>query len=158
MLAKRNRAGEEKGAAIVEFAFLLVFLLLLTMGITEIGRAFWYYSALQKATRDGARCLSVQPWVGGADSKCVDLVWQSARSAGVVNHVSGAPVMLSAANVRVDCGSGSCSWGSGTTPEYVRMHIDNFNMGWIWSFGAPLPQTGGSSGIKVQATMPYMGK
>ena len=153
---KTHTGRGEKGTAIVEFAFLMVFLLLLTMGITEIGRAFWYYSALQKAARDGARCLSIQPWAAGQESKCVTLVFDSANSAGVVNHVGGTPVVLNAANVRIDCGSGSCSWGSGAKPEYVRVHIDGFNMGWLWSLGTPLPQAGGSSGIQVQAAMPYM--
>ncbi|PWB54692.1 MAG: hypothetical protein C3F18_06585 [Nitrosomonadales bacterium] len=156
MFVKTHRNGCEKGAAIVEFAFLMVFLLLLTMGITEIGRAFWYYSAMQKAARDGARCLSLQPWAAGQESKCIDLVWQSANSAGVVNHVGSAAVALNAGNVRIDCGGGSCSWGSGARPEYVRVHIDGFNMGWIWSFGTPLPDAGGNSGINVQAAMPYM--
>ena len=47
------------GVAAVEFALLLFLLLILVAGIVEFGRAFWYYDALAKATRDGARFLSM---------------------------------------------------------------------------------------------------
>jgi len=43
-----------RGAAVVEFAIVLTLMLLITAGIFEFGRAFEYYDALAKATRDGA--------------------------------------------------------------------------------------------------------
>jgi hypothetical protein len=46
------------GAAVVEFALLLILLLIVVAGIIEFGRTFWYYDALTKATRDGARFMS----------------------------------------------------------------------------------------------------
>jgi len=52
---KRNM----RGVAVVEFALLLFLLLILVAGVVEFGRAFWYYDALTKATRDGARFLSM---------------------------------------------------------------------------------------------------
>jgi Flp pilus assembly protein TadG len=48
-----------RGVAVVEFALLLFLLLILVAGIVEFGRAFWYYDAVTKATRDGARFLSL---------------------------------------------------------------------------------------------------
>jgi Flp pilus assembly protein TadG len=48
-----------RGVAVVEFALLLFLLLILVAGIVEFGRAFWYYDAVTKATRDGARFLSM---------------------------------------------------------------------------------------------------
>lgn len=53
-----RRGGTERGAAAVEFALLLFLLLIIVAGIVEFGRTFWYYDALTKATRDGARFLS----------------------------------------------------------------------------------------------------
>src|SRR5947199_7047109 len=47
-----------RGAAAVEFALVLTVMLLITAGIFEFGRAFQYYDALAKATRDGARYMS----------------------------------------------------------------------------------------------------
>jgi Flp pilus assembly protein TadG len=52
---KRNM----RGVAVVEFALLIFLLLIVVAGIVEFGRAFWYYDALNKATRDGARFLSM---------------------------------------------------------------------------------------------------
>src|SRR3989441_7028931 len=50
-----------RGAAVVEFAIVLTLMLLITAGIFEFGRAFQYYDALAKATRDGARLMSAAP-------------------------------------------------------------------------------------------------
>src|SRR2546426_4881806 len=47
-----------RGAAAVEFALLIIPLLMIVTGIIEFDRPFWYYDALVKGTRDGARYLS----------------------------------------------------------------------------------------------------
>ena len=50
----------QRGVAIVEFALILPFLLLLTFITTEFGRAIWQYNTLAKSVRDSARYLSLQ--------------------------------------------------------------------------------------------------
>jgi Flp pilus assembly protein TadG len=50
----------QRGAAAVEFAILAIPLLVILTGITEYGRALYYYNAIAKAARDGARLLSTQ--------------------------------------------------------------------------------------------------
>lgn len=50
----------QRGVAIVEFALILPFLLLLTFITTEFGRAIWEYNTLTKSVRDAARYLSIQ--------------------------------------------------------------------------------------------------
>lgn len=47
-----------RGTAAVEFALLLIPMLLLVFGVTEIGRALFQYNTLAKAVRDSARMLS----------------------------------------------------------------------------------------------------
>lgn len=139
-----------RGVAVLELAFTLIFLLLLTVGITEIGRAFWYYSALQTAARDGARCLSNQKWVTGAPiSDCETLVVNDVNSAGV------RPQLTTTANVTIFCDGVSCNWGSGVVPEYVTVQV-NSSMQWLWAITAGTPQAGDSVGLKAVATMPYM--
>jgi Flp pilus assembly protein TadG len=54
----QNLKNPQRGVAAVEFAIVLIPLLLITAGIVEFGRVFWYYDALSKAGRDGARYLS----------------------------------------------------------------------------------------------------
>lgn len=53
-----NRRTRERGAAIVEFAIVLVPLVVLVMGVAEFGHAIYQYEALTKATRTAARYLS----------------------------------------------------------------------------------------------------
>ena len=47
-----------RGAVAVEFALLLIPLLLLALGVTEYGRALYQYNSLVKTVRDSARLLS----------------------------------------------------------------------------------------------------
>ncbi len=147
-------AATQKGTAVIEFSLVLVFLLLLTIGITEIGRAFWYYSAIQKATREGARCLSMQAWSSPAPSgveDCRNLVRDDANAARVW------PVLTSA-KVQIDCVNPDgvpCSWGGGITPpEYVTVRLVNYKMIWIWNVAGGLTRDGAE--LQVSATMPYM--
>lgn len=55
-----RRFQAQRGVAAVEFALLVIPLLVLLTGITEMGRALYYYNAIAKAARDGARLLSTQ--------------------------------------------------------------------------------------------------
>ena len=57
---RRGHEERQKGTAIVEFALVLPFLLLLTFITTEFGRAIWQYNTLAKSVRDAARYLSLQ--------------------------------------------------------------------------------------------------
>lgn len=47
-----------RGVAAVEFAIVLIPLVLIGFGITEFGRAIYSYNTLVKAVRDGARYLT----------------------------------------------------------------------------------------------------
>lgn len=50
----------QRGAALVEFALILPFLLILVALTTELGRAIHYYGTLTKSVREAARYLSVR--------------------------------------------------------------------------------------------------
>ena len=50
-----ERARDERGAAIIEFALVAPLLLALVWGIIETGRAFYTINSLASAVRDGAR-------------------------------------------------------------------------------------------------------
>ena len=50
----------QQGAAIVEFALILPFLLVLTFTVTEMGRAFYQYNVLVKSVREAARYLTTR--------------------------------------------------------------------------------------------------
>jgi Flp pilus assembly protein TadG len=50
----------QEGVALVEFALVLPFLLMLSLLATELGRAVYRYNTTAKAVRDAVRYLSVQ--------------------------------------------------------------------------------------------------
>jgi hypothetical protein len=50
-----ERARDDRGAAIIEFALVAPLLLVLVWGIIETGRAFYTINGLASAVRDGAR-------------------------------------------------------------------------------------------------------
>ncbi|CAN0626904.1 TadE family protein [Burkholderia multivorans] len=53
-----NRRSRMRGVAAVEFAIVMIPMILLVTGVAEFGRAIYQYEALTKATRDAARYLS----------------------------------------------------------------------------------------------------
>src|SRR5918994_316818 len=55
----KRRRDDERGAAMVEFAIILPFLLMLVVGIIEFGRAYNIQVSLQAAAREGARELAL---------------------------------------------------------------------------------------------------
>lgn len=61
----------QRGVAAIEFALVLLFLIPLAFGITELGRAFYQYNTLAKATRDGARVLASGGSANVAKAKCL---------------------------------------------------------------------------------------
>jgi len=48
----------QQGLAVVEFAIALPLIILLALGVTELGRGLYQYNTLSKAVHDGARYLS----------------------------------------------------------------------------------------------------
>jgi hypothetical protein len=106
------RRHKVRGVALVEFALILPFLLLLSIIAVEFGRAIWQYNTLTKSVRDAVRYLSVQtpgtritqarnlvvygnlagtgnPVVIGLTAAHVpDPVWQNAGTAPVINTVT----------------------------------------------------------------------
>lgn len=109
------------GGAVVEFALLLTMLITLLAGIFEFGRAFWYYDALTKATRDSARFMSVAPKDTIATAGVLaarDLIVTAARNAGIPSFL--------ATNVDVVCldlnfNDSVCTDGS--APGGIRVQV-----------------------------------
>ena len=124
-----KRLACQQGAAIVEFALVLTLLITLMAGIFEFGRAFWYYDALTKATRDGARLMSVASKVnlttavtGGVALTQAHVV-EAVTAAGVTNFTQ--------ANVEVTCLNTTftvdpCT--DGNAPKNVRVQIVNYSL------------------------------
>ena len=107
--AKRSRArliSDERGSSIVELAIIFPILLLLFVGVAEIGRLFYTYTTLAKATKMGARFLTTEK---DAETKTDSVKLQvKARAANLVvcgfeNCTGKTPILpgLTTANVTV---------------------------------------------------------
>ncbi len=81
---------ETRGQGMVEFTFVVVFLVLIIMGIFDLGRAVYYSNSISAAAREGAR----QAMICGASSPTVtDCTAQDAATkTNVLNTVAGVPI------------------------------------------------------------------
>lgn len=149
-----SRRTVQRGAAAVEFALVVPILALIVAGIVEFGRALWYYDALAKATRDGARYMSTAPKL---------VVYNTAMTTAktmVVDEANAANVspVLTAANVQVTCLDAAFQpfgCNDAAPPINVRVEIINYNVtvgGWM-SFVLP---SGGVASFTPRSTMRYM--
>jgi len=140
-----------RGAAIVEFALVLTIMLLITAGIFEFGRAFQYYDALAKATRDGARYMSNAPKAtisSVAVSNAKNLVVTEANAANL------SPI-LTTADVVVTCTPAACA--DNTAPTDVEVTISGYSI----NIGGVMPFVSGTisyNGVTLapHTTMRYM--
>lgn len=58
MKSNRHPRGRCRGAALVEFVLVAPLLLLMMLGVAELGRALFEYNSLTKAVREGARYMA----------------------------------------------------------------------------------------------------
>lgn len=94
--------------AAVEFAILVIPLLATLTGITELGRAMYYYNTLAKSARDAARLMSTQT---PTDPDYATLQ-QQARCTAIYGNAScsGSPLLPGLATGMVSfCDPSSCS-------------------------------------------------
>lgn len=96
----------QSGIATVEFAIVLPVLVMLLLGVTEIGRAMLRYNALTKAAQEGARYAAAYALLGSTGAVNVDpQLLTEVRNVVVFGNTAGAgrPVLggLQTAQVNV---------------------------------------------------------
>lgn len=148
----------QSGAAAVEFAIVIGILLMIVSGIIEFGRVFWYYDALTKATRDGARFMSsvsvdqVESLSVASTPDCNSsyspitanrVVYCAAVAAKVPGFTIG--------NIVVSCDGGACV--DNTAPQHIKVAITGYNV----ELGSWLPFAAvGTLSLQPHTTMRYM--
>ena len=141
----------QRGAAVVEFAIVLSLMLLITAGIFEFARAFQYYDALAKATRDGARYMSTAPKAtisSVAVGKAQGLVVAAANAANLKPALTNGDVV-------VTCTPAACA--DGTAPGCVEVSISGYTI----TIGGVMPFVSGTTSytgvpLAPHTTMRYM--
>ncbi len=114
----RHYRRRERGLAAVEAAIVLPVVIFLMLATAELGRAFYQYSTLVKAARNGVRYLANEAAVG--DTRVIDLTAEkisSTRNLVVFGNMDGdgSPVIetFSTDDVTV----------SSPDPDYVEVEI-----------------------------------
>jgi Flp pilus assembly protein TadG len=96
---RTSRAGGDRGAAAVELALLLPFLLLLVFGIIDFGRALHAQITLTQAAREGVRLAALEKPAGDVSTRVQDaatpLTGVSAATTGCPNGAEKATVVAS---------------------------------------------------------------
>lgn len=69
-LSMKNKLGQE----LIEYAITLPLLLIMVLGIVDLGRVVYYYSAMQNVVREGARYGSIHLEDDGVESTICNLV------------------------------------------------------------------------------------
>ena len=130
-----RQTKKQQGVAAVEFAILLTFVLVpIVFGITEFGRALYYYNTLVKATRDAGRYYAGQTpnaiptsTPDGQTAQCLAVTGLQTASC------SGSPPLapgLIAANVqicdRLACPATHANQGAAPTVNLVSVSITGY--------------------------------
>ena len=95
---------DDRGTALIEMAFTLPLLLLISIGIIEFGRAFQTWQILTNAAREGAR-VAVLP--GFSDSMVASRVQQYVQAGVLDSNVT--PTVTIQRSVAVSYGSGTAT-------------------------------------------------
>ena len=130
--AKRSRSrliNDERGSSIVELAIVFPTLLLLFVGVAELGRLFYTYTTLTKATKMGARFLTTEKDAESTDATTITNV--KARAARLVvcgfeDSCTNRPPLLpglTTSNVLVTLPNTTPGF---IGPRYVKVEIQNY--------------------------------
>jgi Flp pilus assembly protein TadG len=120
----------ERGSSVIELAVVFPFLLVLFAGVAELGRLFYTYTTLAKATKVGARFLSTQRDVKSTDPLKVAAVKLQAQRLVVCGNatsctgldpiVAGLDTANPATNVKVTLPA------STDVVKYVKVEIQGY--------------------------------
>ena len=122
---RKARHGE-KGAELVEMAFVVLIFLVLMMGVFEFGRAFNIYQNITNAAREGAR-FAVAPQRGGTtnypnNTEVSDVINSFMRSSYLNPAVATINIQLNNQNVDPACtpcaANSGCACGTRVSITY----------------------------------------
>jgi Flp pilus assembly protein TadG len=125
----RSVNNDERGSSIVELAIVFPILLILFAGVAEIGRLFYTYTTLAKATKMGARFLTTEKDAEATDDPTIASVKERAASlvvCGFEDCTGKTSVLpgLTTANVLVTLPNTDPEF---TGPRFVAVQIQNYD-------------------------------
>lgn len=134
-----NMKKAMRGAVVVEFALLLIPLLVLALGAAEYGRALYQYNTLVKAARDSVRHLSHLNPAGNGYSEAQT----EAQCLAVYGNINctGQPLAPGLTTDMVSINPVNATTGAGTPITLVEVRISGYNFDFLFN---PLALLGSS--------------
>ncbi len=126
-----GRKNRERGATLVEAAFIMPLVLLLTFGVWTVARAWQVHNTIDHAVREAARFGSTSdPF----DANAVRAVLNTELQAGSIPTGSVGTVCIGkAATTPVACGSPAIpNAPAGTENVYVRVRWSNYALNFLF--------------------------
>ena len=103
----RRSLKQPRGQGLVEFAILLLFLILLAFGIMDFARVFHTSVVLQNAAREGARYLTRHPDDTPGFTGTKNAAVNEAQSAGIIITSTNVTASCTDINLNTYCDGGS---------------------------------------------------
>jgi hypothetical protein len=130
----RVRFSGERGATLVEAAFVVPLVLLLTFGVWTVARAWQVHNTIDHAVREAARFgATVDPWDPSTSPAAVRNVLDAELSAGSIpiGSVGTLCIEKGAAPADADCTDIPAA-PSGTENVFVRVRWSNYPLNFLF--------------------------
>lgn len=127
-------SANERGAALIEAALVLPFLLLLTFGIWTTARAWNINNTMEHAAREAARYgATVEPWDSGASPGAVRAVADADMSSAAIDTSAVATVCIERVTASGNpCGDSSHTNGTGTDQIFVKLQYPDYKLEFLF--------------------------
>lgn len=124
----------DRGAALIEAALVLPFLLLLTFGIWTTARAWNIHNTLEHATREAARYgATIEPWDPGTSPGEVRAVADADMSAAAIDASSVNTLCIELLEAGdPDCDDGAHTNDTGTDQIFVRLQYPDYKLEFLF--------------------------
>jgi Flp pilus assembly protein TadG len=114
-----SRARREDGAALVETAFVLPIMLLVSVGIFEFGRAYQTWQVITNATREGARVAVLPEYTDDSvKARVRTYLKDGGLPAAIVDDTAKTNVDITATTIPVDVGGTVTASAARVVVEY----------------------------------------
>lgn len=123
----------DRGAALIEAALVLPFLLLLTFGIWTTARAWNIHNTLEHATREAARYgATIEPWDPGTSPGEVRAVADADMNAASIDTSAVNEVCIELLGDTETSCDGSHTNDTGTDQVFVRLQYPNYKLEFLF--------------------------
>lgn len=126
-------AKGDRGAALIEAALVLPFLLLLTFGIWTTARAWNVHNTMEHAVREAARYgATVEPWDPGTSPSEVRAVADADLSAASIDTSAIQDVCIEQIEDSNSSCDGTHTNNTGTDQIYVKLRYPNYQLQFLF--------------------------